>query len=138
VVVDGTNSFFPGDNVGWMGAWFFGGNAEYTKSARIFGYPGQRTSSCGNGGSLLTCNTRLWGHERTGSGIDTTNAYQVEYTHDTSGGQSGAAYWYDYLGNAAAPTVLAIHKGEQTASLNWGRRLDSTVWSFVQTYSDDF
>lgn len=106
----------------WMGTWTADQSTIESSSTYLYGYPGDKSPY-----------PQMWGHGKTAGGTYVDESHRLRHVMDTAGGQSGAAiYLFNSSGNRR---VVGIHKGSNGGT-NHGRRWDSTVFNFVDTYSN--
>jgi V8-like Glu-specific endopeptidase len=135
-VRDGVNSDHPGTTVGWLGFYTASTGEIESRLGYVRGYPGSGT--CGNPGA--SCNVRVWG-DTSSAAENNATSNMIEHQADTSGGQSGSAF-YHYAdpgcsGCGYGPYLVGMHRAG-SASYNVARRFDSTVYSFMRAYSSDY
>lgn len=135
-VDNGVNSDQPGATVGWLGHYTASESTIESLTGHVRGYPGAGT--CGNPGQA--CNVRVWG-DISSSGETDASSDEIRHQADSSGGQSGSAFYHyadpSCSGCDFGPYLVGIHRVGATAS-NGARRYNSTVLSFVQAYSSEF
>lgn len=135
-VDNGVNSDRPGATVGWLGHYTASESTIEDHLGHVRGYPG--TGTCGNPGQA--CNVRVWGDTSSASENDASSE-EIRYDADTSGGQSGSAFYHyadpSCSGCGHGPYLVGIHRVGGTTT-NGARRYESTVRSFVQAYSSEF
>ena len=136
IIRDGVNSDEPGVTVGWLGFYTASESAIESYAGYVRGYPGIGT--CGNPG--VACNVRVWGEISWASENNATST-TIEHQADTSGGQSGSGF-YHYAdpgcsGCGYGAYLVGMHRAGDT-SYNLARRFDSTVYSFMLSYSSDY
>jgi len=135
-VDNGVNSDQPGATVGWLGHYTASESTIEDLTGFVRGYPGAGT--CGNPGQA--CNVRVWGDISSSSENDASSD-AISYLADTSGGQSGSAFYHyadpSCSGCDFGPYLVGIHRVGGTTT-NSARRYNSTVRSFVQANSSEF
>lgn len=136
-VDNGVNSDRPGATVGWLGHYTASGSTIEDHTGHVRGYPGA-SGTCGSPGQ--TCNVRVWGDISSPSENDASSE-EIRYDADTSGGQSGSAFYHyadpSCSGCDFGPYLVGIHR-VGGATTNGARRYESTVRSFVQANSSEF
>jgi len=113
---------FPGNTVGWLGYFATDSGSSITGATNfIYGYPADKSPY-----------PQIWG---IGGSISTSIWYPARlfYSIDTFGGQSGSGV-YQYRGGTDR-YVVGIHNGSFDSDENEARWLDTTVGSFIRTYS---
>jgi len=88
-VRNGVNSDNPGSSVGWLGNYTASASSIESRGGYMRGYPGNGT--CGNPGT--SCNVRVWGDYSSSSENDATSN-TIRHQADSSGGQSGSAFYH--------------------------------------------
>lgn len=135
-ISNGVNSDEPGATVGWLGHYTASESAIEGTTGYVRGYPG--TGTCGNPG--VSCATRIWGDTSSSSETNATST-TIEHMADTSGGQSGSAFYHyadpTCTGCGYGAYLVGMHRAG-TSSYNLARRFDSTVYSFMKAYSSDY
>ena len=135
-ISNGVNSDEPGATVGWLGHYTASESAIEDTTGYVRGYPG--TGTCGNPG--VSCATRIWGDTSSSSETNATST-TIEHMADTSGGQSGSAFYHyadpTCTGCGYGAYLVGMHRAG-TSSYNLARRFDSTVYSFMKAYSSDY
>lgn len=113
---------YPGNTVGWLGVYATNTEANIEGTTiNLGGYPGDKANY-----------PQIWYMANSSLNASSPAVY---HTIDTYNGQSGSAIYQFRTGSPCdGRCVIGIHKGA-TGSQNWGRWLDTTVWSFIQTYS---
>lgn len=135
-VDNGVNSDRPGSTVGWLGFYTASDGDIESHLGYVRGYPGVGT--CGNPG--VSCGVRVWGDF---SSASENNAIGVDIRHqaDTSGGQSGSGFYHyadpSCSGCGYGPYLVGMHRAG-SSSYNLARKFNSTVYSFMLTYSSDY
>jgi V8-like Glu-specific endopeptidase len=135
-VRNGVNSDHPGSTVGWLGHYTASATEIEARTGHVRGYPGP--GSCGI--PPQPCSVRVWGDISSPSQNDATSN-GIRHQADTTGGQSGSAY-YIYVdpscsGCGFGAYLVGIHRagGE---SYNLARRYTSAVRSFMKANSSDY
>lgn len=128
----------PGDSLGWIGAQTLTETQIEGANGNLWGYPGGVQTT----GSLVSVYTQWWANpigstaafeegEIWGSNgsvtVDDNSNWILDYTIDTSGGQSGSLVWRTLSGTRVG---YGNHYGGNTSE-NHARRFDSTVESFA-------
>jgi V8-like Glu-specific endopeptidase len=136
IVRDGVNSDEPGSTVGWLGFYTASASDIESHTGYVRGYPGLGT--CGNPG--VACNVRVWGDTSSASENNATSN-MIEHQADTSGGQSGSAFYHyadpSCSGCGYGPYLVGMHRAG-SSSYNLARRFNSAVYSFLLAYSSDY
>ena len=135
-VKNGVNSDEPGATVGWIGAFVASNSTIESATGYVRGYPG--LGNCGN--PSASCGVRVWGDVSSSSETDVVTT-TIRHGADTSGGQSGSAFYiYDdpsCSGCDYGPYLVGMHRAGSTND-NRARVFDSTVNTFMINYSSDF
>lgn len=135
-VRNGVNSDNPGSTVGWLGNYTASSSAIESKTGYMRGYPGIGT--CGNPGT--SCNVRVWGDLSWSSENDARSS-TIRHQADSSGGQSGSAFYHyadpSCSGCGYGAYLVGMHRAGYS-SYNEARRYNSTVRSFMKAYSSDY
>jgi V8-like Glu-specific endopeptidase len=135
-VDNGVNSDHPGSTVGWLGAYTASTDDIESRTGFVRGYPAPGT--CGNPG--VSCGVRVWGDTSSPS-ENSASSDEIEHQADTSGGQSGSAF-YQYADPTCAgcdygPYLVGMHRAGST-DFNLAHRFNSTVLAFLRAHSGDF
>ncbi|HHC71718.1 MAG TPA: hypothetical protein ENK54_02395 [Thiotrichales bacterium] len=141
-VRNGVNSDRPGSTVGWLGHYTASASEIESRTGYLRGYPG--TGTCGNPGQ--SCGTRVWGDVSRSSENNVPfwwwDDHRIEYQADSSGGQSGSAFYHyadpTCAGCGYGAYLVGMHFHGHGGSYNDARRFDSTVLSFMRAYSSDY
>lgn len=131
----------PGNRQGWMGLWAAqDGHFPSFGSVFAYGYPANsdgNNQSCPSGTSPATCySPTIWGTSSNWYGV--RSSLQIKHKIDTTGGQSGALV---YVFDGDDRYAIGIHKGYtfdlfQGGTFNYGRRVDSTLFAYIESHSD--
>ncbi len=135
-VRNGVNSDRPGSTVGWLGFYTASTSDIESRTGYLRGYPG--TGTCGNPGQ--SCGVRVWGDISYGSENDAFS-YTIRHQADTSGGQSGSAFYHyadpSCSGCGYGAYLVGMHRAGYT-NYNEATRFYSSVYSFMKSYSSDY
>ncbi len=135
-VKNGVNSDNPGSTVGWLGSYTAGSGDIESRTGYLRGYPA--TGTCGNPGT--SCNVRVWGDISWSSENDALST-TIRHQADTTGGQSGSAFYHyadpSCSGCGYGAYLVGMHRAGYS-SYNEATRYTSTVYSFMKAYSSDY
>lgn len=135
-VRNGVNSDNPGTTVGWLGNYTASASAIEGRTGYMRGYPGNGT--CGN--PAASCGVRVWGDISWSSENDARST-TIRHQADSSGGQSGSAFYHyadpSCSGCGYGAYLVGMHRAGYS-SYNQARRYNSTVRSFMLSYSSDY
>ena len=135
-VRNGVNSDNPGTTVGWLGNYTASTSSIESRTGYMRGYPGNGT--CGNPGT--SCNVRVWGDYSRSSENDALSN-TIRHQADSSGGQSGSAFYHyadpSCSGCGYGAYLVGMHRAGYS-SYNEARRYNSAVRSFMVAYSSDY
>jgi hypothetical protein len=98
----------------------------------IYGYPTGDDYSCAGGYCYWPS---IWGIGNSNTSA-ASNGYVIEHETDATNGESGAGMYYIHSNGTRYP--IGIHKGSSSNFFtlwNTARRITTSVWNFVQTYS---
>lgn len=133
---NGVNSDNPGSTVGWLGHYTASSSDIESRGGYLRGYPG--TGTCGNPGT--SCNVRVWGDYSSSSENDALST-TIRHYADSSGGQSGSAFYHyadpSCSGCGYGAYLVGMHRAGYS-SYNEATRFTSTVYSFMKAYSSDY
>lgn len=124
----------PGDQSGWLGTMVASEATIESEGHYLYGYPAYAHGVYRYTSSPPNMEAEIWGMSRSpGQLYINSPSWQLKYSHDTSGGQSGMGTWYIQDGTGWV-FLDGIHRGDAGA-YNIGRRWDWTVRNFVEAYS---
>ena len=125
----GNCDLFPGNAAGWLGWWQW--SADVITDGRpgyVYGYPAEKAPY-----------PQIWGHGCKGSGcFDVDGSDEIEYfTIDTTGGQSGAAFYQK--SSVGDRYVVGSHQGSFDPAIgplrNRARRIDGSYADLIRNWS---